>query len=42
LRKEIPVKDFNESMKIAGKIAVIAEEEQHHPDLGIHYSSIEI
>lgn len=42
LKKEIPVKDFNESMEIAGKIAVIAEEEQHHPDLVIHYSSIEI
>jgi 4a-hydroxytetrahydrobiopterin dehydratase len=42
LRKKFLFDNFRKSMEFAGKIAGIAEEEDHHPDLCIHYSNVEV
>ncbi|WP_372653320.1 4a-hydroxytetrahydrobiopterin dehydratase [Draconibacterium sp.] len=42
IQKSFSVKDFNEAIAFAQKIAVLADEEDHHPDLGVHYSSVEV
>jgi len=42
IRKEFPSENFRESMAFAQKIAQIAEEEDHHPDICIHYSKVEV
>ena len=33
-------KDFVETMNFVNKIAVVAEEEQHHPDMTISYNNV--
>jgi 4a-hydroxytetrahydrobiopterin dehydratase len=33
-------RDFAETMAFVNKIAALAEEEQHHPDLSVSYSSL--
>lgn len=35
-------KDFNEAMAFVNRIAEIAEEESHHPDIIIHYNKVTI
>lgn len=35
-------KNFKEAMKFVNKIAAIAEEEQHHPDIYIFYNKVRI
>nr|WP_321355146.1 4a-hydroxytetrahydrobiopterin dehydratase [uncultured Draconibacterium sp.] len=40
--KSFSVKNFNEAMAFAQKIALLADEENHHPDLGIHYHSVDV
>jgi|SRR5579859_4765167 len=35
-------KDFKETMAFVNKIAAIAEEEQHHPDLTVSYNSLTV
>lgn len=42
LRKNFLFDNFRKSMDFAVKIAEIAEEEDHHPDLCIHYSNVEV
>ncbi len=42
IRKEFSFKNFRESMNFANEIASIAENEKHHPDLGIHTRSVEV
>ncbi|AHW60244.1 pterin-4-alpha-carbinolamine dehydratase [Draconibacterium orientale] len=42
IRKSFSVKDFNAAIAFAQKIAVLADEEDHHPDLGVHYGSVEV
>ena len=39
---EFRFKDFKDAMVFANKIAVIAEEEQHHPDLTISWGSVSV
>ena len=34
--------DFKEAMEFVSKVAVIAEQEGHHPDITIHYNKVEI
>jgi 4a-hydroxytetrahydrobiopterin dehydratase len=34
--------DFKEAISFTNKIAVLAEEEGHHPDISIHYSEVTI
>ncbi len=40
LVREFRFKDFAQAMEFANKIAVIAEEEGHHPDLSIGWGSV--
>lgn len=42
LVKEFRFKDFADAMAFANKVAAIAEEEQHHPDLAIAWGSVSI
>lgn len=42
LKKEFLFKDFKEAMAFVNKIAEIAEQEGHHPDLYIFYSKVKI
>lgn len=40
IRKEYPFKNFKEVVAFFNRIARIAEEENHHPDLRIGYSRV--
>lgn len=42
LRKEFSFPDFLGSIAFVNKLAALAEEEQHHPDLAIHYDRVEV
>jgi 4a-hydroxytetrahydrobiopterin dehydratase len=42
LRRTFPFNNFVEGMAFVQKAAEIAEEEQHHPDMCIHYSSVDV
>ena len=38
--KEFKFKDFAEAMVFANKIAVLADQEGHHPDLGVSWGKV--
>ena len=40
--REFKFKDFKEAMKFVNKIADIAEEEGHHPDIHVFYNKVMI
>lgn len=40
LIKEYPFENFKKGMAFAQRIGLIAEKEQHHPDICIHYTNI--
>lgn len=42
IAKELKTKDFMDSMRVAGEIAKIAEEEGHHPDLSVSWGKLGI
>ena len=42
LVREFRFKDFVQAMEFANKVGVLAEEEQHHPDLAISWGSVSI
>lgn len=42
LRKEFPFKNFKRGMAFVQEVARIAEKENHHPDVCIHYSNVEV
>jgi 4a-hydroxytetrahydrobiopterin dehydratase len=42
IRKEFPFKNFNLGMDFLNKIAAIAEQEGHHPDVCISYSIVQV
>ncbi len=42
LQKEFPFENFKRGMAFAQDIAIIAEKENHHPDICIHYSNVEV
>ncbi len=42
IRKEFPFENFKRSMAFAQNVALIADNEDHHPDMCIHYSSVEV
>lgn len=42
IRKEFKFKDFKESMVFVNKVARIAEEEGHHPDITVSYNKVQI
>jgi len=42
IRKEYPFENFTRGMAFAQNIALIANREDHHPDLCIHYGSVDV
>ena len=42
IRKKFPFDNFKQSMGFAWEVALVAETENHHPDLCIHYSNVEV
>lgn len=42
LVREFRFKNFKEAMEFANKIAAVAEEENHHPDLQIGWGSVSV
>ena len=40
--RQFKFKDFKEAMKFINRVATIAEREQHHPDITIHYNKVDI
>lgn len=42
ISKEFVFKDFKESMQFVNKVADLAEDEGHHPDIAISYSKVNI
>jgi 4a-hydroxytetrahydrobiopterin dehydratase len=42
LERTFKFKDFNESIDFVNKVAKIAEEQQHHPDIEINFDKVKI
>jgi 4a-hydroxytetrahydrobiopterin dehydratase len=42
IRKEFPFKNFNLGMAFLNKIAAIADQEGHHPDVCISYTKVQV
>jgi 4a-hydroxytetrahydrobiopterin dehydratase len=42
IRKEYPFENFKRGMAFAQNVALLADKEDHHPDMCIHYSSVEV
>lgn len=42
IRREFKFKNFKEAMGFVNKVAEIAEEERHHPDIYISYNRVRI
>jgi 4a-hydroxytetrahydrobiopterin dehydratase len=42
LRKEFSFPDFLGAIAFVNKLAALAEEEQHHPDVSVRYSRVEV
>lgn len=42
IKHSFPFNNFNESIAFAQKIATIANKQDHHPDLGVHYKSVDV
>ncbi|NJM14085.1 MAG: 4a-hydroxytetrahydrobiopterin dehydratase [Bacteroidales bacterium] len=42
LQKEFPFENFKRGMAFVQDIAAIAERENHHPDICIHYTKVEV
>jgi len=42
IKRSYPFENFKRGMAFAQDVAIIAEKEQHHPDICIHYKDVEI
>ncbi len=42
LKREFMFEDFNRGVVFVNDIASIAEIENHHPDIGLHYSQVDV
>ena len=42
LNKEFKFKDFQKAMAFVNKVAALAEEEGHHPDIAISYNKVRL
>ena len=42
LRKEFPFENFRRGVRFVDDVAIIADNEDHHPDICLHYSSVEV
>ncbi len=42
LSRSFTFKDFREAMAFVNRVAALAEQEGHHPDLGIHWNAVDV
>lgn len=42
LRKSFPFENFKRGMAFAQEVALLAEREEHHPELCIHYTHVDV
>jgi 4a-hydroxytetrahydrobiopterin dehydratase len=42
IRKEFPFENFKRGMAFAQEVALVAERENHHPDICIHYTNVAV
>lgn len=42
IKKQFKFKDFKEAMGFVNKVADVAEEQGHHPDIYVYYNKVEI
>jgi 4a-hydroxytetrahydrobiopterin dehydratase len=42
IKKEFKFKDFKEAISFVNKVAALAEEEGHHPDIHVFYNKVRI
>jgi len=42
LQKEFKFRDFKEAMQFVNRVAEVAEESNHHPDIDIRYNTVSI
>ena len=42
IRRQFKFKNFQQAMSFTNKVAEIAEEEQHHPDIYIFYNKVQL
>lgn len=42
LKKSFKFENYKRAMAFVQEVALIAEQEQHHPDICIHYTTVEI
>ncbi len=42
IEKEFVFKDFKEAIEFVNRVADLAEEEGHHPDICIHYNKVKL
>ncbi len=42
IRKSFPFENFKQGMAFAQNVALLSEEEQHHPDVCIQYKNVDI
>lgn len=42
ISRHFEFKDFKRAMKFVNKVAALAEEEGHHPDIHIHWNRVEL
>jgi 4a-hydroxytetrahydrobiopterin dehydratase len=40
LRREVKLSDFKAAMELVHRVATVAEAENHHPDIAIHYNRV--
>jgi 4a-hydroxytetrahydrobiopterin dehydratase len=40
LRREVTLADFKAAMELVNRVAAVAEAENHHPDIAIHYNRV--
>lgn len=42
IRREFKLKDFRQAMEFVNKVAAIADEQDHHPDIHISYNRVSL
>ena len=42
IRRELRFKDFREAMNFVSRVAGVAHEQDHHPDIGISYNAVQL
>ncbi len=42
IHREFPFENFRKGMEFANKVAAIADQENHHPDMCVHYKMVGI